>query len=88
MTITIRLPPETERKLLVRAAATGKDVNTFVQEAIEEKLRASPPTFDEICAPLREAVEATGMTDEELDTLFQKAIAEVRQERRQRQDKA
>ncbi len=38
MTITLSLPPETEKKLVERAARSGKDVNAFILEAIEEKL--------------------------------------------------
>jgi hypothetical protein len=38
MAITIQFSPETERKLLARAAATGKDVDTLVREAVEERL--------------------------------------------------
>jgi hypothetical protein len=39
--------PETEEKLRTRAAATGKDVDTFVREVIEEKLHGLA-TFDEV----------------------------------------
>ncbi len=41
MTVTISLPAETEAKLRDRAAATGKDVSTFIREAVEEKLSAA-----------------------------------------------
>ena len=41
MTLTLSFPPETEAKLRERAAASGKDVETIVREAVEEKL-ASP----------------------------------------------
>ena len=49
MTLTISLPPETEAALRQRAADRGTDLETFVREAVEEKLRgaaaavASPP---------------------------------------------
>lgn len=82
MTITLELPPETERKLRYRASATGKDVATLVREAVEEKLRSELPSFDEIFAPIREAVQESGMTEAELDAFFERAIAEVREERR------
>jgi hypothetical protein len=38
MTVIITLPPETEAKLVNQAAASGKDVSTFVREAVEAKL--------------------------------------------------
>jgi hypothetical protein len=46
MTVTILLRPDTEAKLLTRAAATGKDVPTLVREAVEEKLAVSGEALD------------------------------------------
>ena len=40
MTLTIDLSPETERKLLEQAAATGQSVTRLVQGAVEEKFAA------------------------------------------------
>src|SRR5262249_5845562 len=88
MTITISLPPETEKRLLERAAQTGKDVHTLIQEAVEEKLRASLPTFAEVLAPIHEDFRKSGMTEAELDALLEKTLAEVRHARRQQQDPA
>jgi hypothetical protein len=85
MTVTIDFPPETEQKLLARAAATGKDVATLVREAVEEKLRTALPPFAEILAPVHEDVRQSGLTQEELDALLDGALAETR---RERQDKA
>lgn len=39
-------------------------------------------TFDEILAPIRKGFAESGMTDEELDQLFEEALQEVRRERR------
>ena len=41
MTLQISLTPETEAKLRERASAAGKDVSSFVLEAVEEKLSIS-----------------------------------------------
>ena len=41
MTLQIPLSPETEAKLLERAASEGKDPATFVVEAIQQKLDGS-----------------------------------------------
>src|SRR5262249_17054596 len=50
MTITIKLPPETEQKLRERAAASGQTVDTYVGQLVERELlgvasgeRASTP---------------------------------------------
>lgn len=40
MTLHLSLPPETEARLRERAAAAGKDVETFVRETVEERLAA------------------------------------------------
>ena len=39
-----------------------------------------PETFAEVCAPIAQAVAASGMTEEELDQLVQEAREEVWQE--------
>lgn len=41
MTVTLSLPPTLEARLRDRAAAAGKDVSTFVREAVEAKLDAA-----------------------------------------------
>ena len=38
MTLTLSFPPEVEACLGERAAAAGQDVESFVREAVEEKL--------------------------------------------------
>lgn len=43
MSVLIPFPPDIEAKLRETAAAAGKDVNTFVREAIEEKLGLGSP---------------------------------------------
>lgn len=80
MTVTIELPPELEDSLRQEAAKCGQDVNTFVLQALKEKI-ARARTFDEICAPFAQAVEATGITDEEFDRFFEEVRTEVWQER-------
>jgi hypothetical protein len=43
MTLTLSFPPELEAKLRQRAAAEGKDPETLVREAVEQKLGAEQP---------------------------------------------
>jgi hypothetical protein len=88
MTITIDLPAETERRLLARALATGKDVSTLVREAVEEKLQTPLPTFAEILAPIHEDFRKSGMSEAELDALLEQELADARRERREKQSKA
>jgi hypothetical protein len=42
-------------------------------------------TFDEILAPFRDAVERSGISDDDLDAFFTEARREVSKERRERQ---
>ena len=83
MTLKLELGPDLEAKLRERAAAAGKDPETFAIDALAEKLRA-PRTFAEILAPAHKAVEESGMTDTELEAFLAKAIADARRDRRQR----
>ena len=80
MTLTIDLPPELEKTVLQHAARSGQDVNGFVLQALKEKI-ARARTFDEVCAPFAQAVEATGITDEEFDRFFEEVREEVWQEK-------
>jgi hypothetical protein len=84
MTITIQFSAEVERKLLARAAATGKAVDALVREAVEEKLQQALPSFEAILAPVHDDFRRSGMTEAELDTLLQDTLTEVRQEQRSR----
>jgi predicted transcriptional regulator len=80
MTVTIELPPELEETLRQQAAKSGQDLDTFVLQALKEKI-ARTRTFDEICAPFAQAVEAARITDEEFDRFFEEVREEAWQER-------
>ncbi|HEV3263399.1 MAG TPA: hypothetical protein VG013_41575 [Gemmataceae bacterium] len=97
MTLTITLAPETEQKLRDRAGQAGQTVEGFVRQLVEREVlgpdciqrgegslsqKAKP--FDEIFAPLRKEVEASGITDEELDRVLEQARDEVWQEKARR----
>jgi predicted transcriptional regulator len=87
MTITINLPPATLEQLKAEAQATGKDVDTVVREAVEAKLARRKQTFAEILKPVHDAVEASGMSEEEVNGLLGKELKAVRAERRSAQSK-
>ena len=85
MTVTLDLEPEVESLLEKRAKADGCDVEGYVKKLIEEDVNRKR-TFDEILEPFRQAVERSGISDDELDSLFTEARREVfnaKQERHQ-----
>ena len=82
MPITIDLPAAIEEKLRAHAAATGKNVETVVVEAVEAKLTLSKLSFREILAPIHDDFKKSGMTEPELDHLLQDALTETRATRR------
>jgi len=53
MTLEIPLAPDEESLLRERPAGDGKDVLTFVRDAVFEKL--DRPTFAELLAPVHES---------------------------------
>ena len=85
MTVTLELEPEVETLLERRARAEGCDVKGYVEKLLEKEVNRGR-TFDEILAPFRDAVERSGISDEELDTLFTASRREVSRERRERQE--
>lgn len=84
MAVTLELEPEVESLLEKRARAEGCDIKGYVEKLVEKELNRGR-TLDEILAPFRDAVERSGVSDAELDTLFTQARREVSSERRERQ---
>ncbi len=80
MTLTIDLPPDLEKTVRQQATKAGQDVNAFVLEAVSEKI-AKARTLEQICKPFAQDVAASGISDEELDQLFEEARQEVWQEK-------
>ena len=76
MTVTLELEPEVESLLEERAKADGCDLKAYVKKLIEKDVNRKR-TFDEILAPFRQAVETSGISDGDLDTLFSEARREV-----------
>jgi hypothetical protein len=74
MTLEIPLAPEEESRLRERAAAAGTDVQTFVREAVFEKLERS--TFAELLAPVHEATRRSGLSVDEIDAMADRAREE------------
>jgi len=71
MTLEIPLAPDEEVLLRERAAAAGKDVQSFVREALFGK--PERPTFAELLAPVHEATRRRGLTVDEVDDMADRA---------------
>jgi hypothetical protein len=85
MTVTIRLSAEEERQLLERAAMHGQDVASYVHRLIENDIQTST-TADDALAPFRRQVAESGLSDDELEDLFEQARDEVWQAKQGHQD--
>ena len=77
---------ETETAALEqRARERGcSDVNKYVERLIAADLLAAK-SFDEILAPIRRTFQESGMSEGDLDALFEEAREEVYQERKARE---
>lgn len=73
--IKVKLTPEKGKLLLERASRQGIDVDHYLTKLIDRDLTTL--TIDEILAPFRADVAATGMTQEELDQFFKGVRKEV-----------
>ncbi len=85
MSIHITLTPEEERKLAELARARGKDPATHAHDVVTAYLsgadRGGTKSFEEILAPIWEGWHQSGLTDGEVDDLFERELREVRTER-------
>lgn len=81
MTITITLPPETERRLQAEAEATGKNISTLVVEAVEARLSLAHLRLRDLLAPVHADRRDSRMTDAEWEALLQDTLDESRSER-------
>jgi len=82
MTVTLELEPEVESALEERARAEGCEVKDYLEKLVEKDINRER-TFDEILAPFRDAVEKSGISDEDLDALLIEARKGVSKERRE-----
>lgn len=86
MTLQIPLAPDEEARLRQRAAAAGKDVQTFAREALIETI--DRPTLTELLAPVYAETRRLGTSVEEVDDMLDRARDEARQERKSRRPPA
>jgi hypothetical protein len=79
MTYQLNLPPALEVKLRERAAAVGKDAESFIIQTLTDKLD-SPASFREIFAPLHQGFAEFPIVEDELAKL----VDQVREDRYRR----
>jgi hypothetical protein len=86
MGIHIMLTPEEERKLTELARARGKDAAAHAHDVASAYLNGADQqatkSFAEILAPIWEGWRQSGMTEGEVDGLFEQVLREARNERR------
>ena len=80
MPMTLTLTPDIERCIRDRAATTGRDAEEYALMVLTRDVKR--PTIDEILAPVRDQIAASGITDEELDEFFREQLRQVRAEHR------
>lgn len=81
MTVMLPISAKLAAKLRKRATAAGKDVASFVLEAVEEKL-SGDQSFAEILAPVHAAFRKSGMSEKRAMEFFERARARVGRSRR------
>lgn len=85
-TIEIRdLPAEKMKALVEKAQEAGTTPEEYARRLIEEGLSPRELTFDEILAPFRREVRESGLSDDELDSLFTRARKEVFREKKEKE---
>ena len=79
--IQIPITPEAEGRLALRAAASGQDLPSYVAKLVNHF--AEPPTpLEELSGPIYQRFLESGMTDDQLGELLERAKHEMRAERR------
>ena len=81
MTISVTLPPATEKRLLAESEATGKNINTLIVAAVEARLSLSDLSLRDILAPAHADFQRSGMAEAELEAFLQESLDESRTER-------
>lgn len=91
MIVTLELEPEVELTAADQAKEQGLPLTEYVESMVKEAVfkrqrvqRLAEKSFDEILKPFRDEVEASRISDGELDDLFEKARQNASQERKKR----
>ena len=81
MTVEVPIPDDLIPRLEQKARSAGLDREQYVRALVSRDL-AGPRTFDEILGGFREEVAASGVSDSELDQLFDSARQDSLAERK------
>lgn len=81
MTIEVSIPDDMISRLEQKARSAGLDREQYVRALVSREL-AGPRTFDEILGGFRDEVTASGISDSELEHLFDSARQDVLAERK------
>ena len=73
------LPEGTKEAIKELSRSKGKSADEYLRTLIEAEI-LSQQTFGEILAPIRDGFRKSGMTQEQLETLFEEARKKVHQE--------
>lgn len=73
------LPSGTRAAIEELSRSKGKSADDYLRMLIEAEV-LSEQSFSEILAPVRQSFRESGMTEEELDALFEDARAKVHRE--------
>ena len=80
LVVTLRISEQTHAKLAEQAANSGQDISAVASDLVERAI--ARPTLDEIMAPVREQVAASGMSDEDLDNFLHGELEAHRREKK------
>ena len=80
-TVEVPIPDDLIPRLEQRARSAGLDREQYIHALVSRDL-AGPRTFDEILGGFREEVAASGISDSELDQLFDSARQDSLAERK------
>jgi hypothetical protein len=83
MVLSVSISAEAEAKLVVKAAAAGVDVATYVATIVEQNAKM-PLSLKEISGPVADDFAKSGMTEDEFGDLLEEVKHEMRAEKRAR----
>ena len=86
MDIRISIPAEMQNKLQQGALDCGQEVAEYVERLIEKDLGA-PMSLRDLYVPVRRQIEQSGISEDELDGLIEKARVEAFEERKKKAGK-
>jgi len=78
MSMYVTISPRAEHRLLDKARVAGLTPETLAARILEEQLVR--PSIDEALKPLRDEVASSGISEDELGDLLEKAKHEMRDE--------